>query len=377
MTPARPDSPAQGARPAQAGGSGTPAPRAPLPGVRVDLRDVAAMSWQLSTLVNAGVPVLRCIEVCASQTRSVRMASVLRAVCLEVEGGASLSSAMSRYPRVFDRLYTSLIQAGETGGALDVMCSKLALFVERRYELRGQLRGALAYPAFLVLSALGATAFLLVYTLPKLMDVFTDLGAELPAITRGLMFSGAFLQGNWIWILPVVLGTAAAGVVWHRTPGGHRLIDRLWLSLPGIGPVAQQISMARFAHTMSVLQAGGVPLLTTLEMARDVVGNDLLSSEIEAVRRSVEGGQSLGESVRAARFIPPLVSQMITVGEETGKLDEMLMKVSVFYDRQVELILKTATRLIEPLMIAVMALVVGFVAMAIFVPLADLTTQVR
>lgn len=345
---------------------------------RVKLRDLAIFCRQFATMINAGVSLVRCLDVLEQQTSSVRLKSVIRDVESEIEAGASLSRAMGKHPRVFSNLSVGLIRAGEVGGVLDETLDRLATFLEADLELRRKVKAAMTYPAIVVIMAVGIVVGLSVFILPQFVQLFQELGMEedaFPAPTRMLMaFSNALIRYWWACIIVVVLLVIGYNRL-SVTKIGKRGLDIVRLKLPVFGSLNHKIAMARFARTLSTLLASGVPILQAMETTAGTVDNVLVQDAILAARASIREGDTIADPLAASRQFPPMVVQMITIGEETGQLDSMLDKVAVFYESEVDAALESLTAALEPVMIVVLGAIVLFILIALWLPLLSVISE--
>ena len=343
---------------------------------RVGLKDLSIFCRQFATMINAGVSLVRCLDVLEQQTNNVNLKEIIRDIQHEVEGGATLSRSMAKYPRVFSNLSVGLVRAGEVGGVLDETLERLAGFMESDMELRRKVKSAMTYPIIVLFIALAIVIFLVTFILPKFGELFKDLGVtEFPMATRVLMgFSDFLLKRWWVCILIVVALFAAVSRL-RRTKTGKRYFDTLKLKVPVFGALNHKIAIARFARTLSTLLSSGVPILQAMETVAGTVDNDIISDAILLSRASIREGETIGEPLEQSRMFPPMVVQMITIGEETGQLDNMLSKVADFYESEVEATLASLTAALEPIMIVFLGFVVGFIVVSMFLPLLAVISE--
>ncbi len=342
---------------------------------RVKLRDLSIFFRQFSTMINAGVSLVRTLDVLEQQTSSYRLKEIIRDIETEVEGGASLSRAMTKYPKTFSNLAIGLVRAGEVGGVLDETADRLATFIEKDLELRRKVKSAMTYPILVMVFALGIVLVLTTYILPKFIQVFTDLGLDpdsFPLPTLMMMRFSDFVIHRW-WA--VILIVVALVIVFNRiraTKTGKRYLDMLFLKLPVFGSLTHKVAVARFSRTLATLLGSGVPILQAMETTAGTISNDLISDAILAARASIREGDTIGDPLAASRQFPPMVVQMITIGEETGQLDSMLEKVADFYESEVDAALTSLAASIEPIMIVTLGVVVGFIVISMFLPLIEI-----
>jgi len=342
---------------------------------RVGLVDLSIFCRQFSTMIDAGVSLVRCLNVLSEQTANKKLKAIILDVQKEVEAGQTLSSAMRKYPKVFSNLFIGLIRAGEVGGVLEESLQRLSQFLEKDVELRRKVKSAMTYPVIVMTVALAIVIGLVTLILPKFMQLFTDLGMKedsFPQMTLMLMQFSHFLTGNWY----IALGGLAIFMVlfrmFTRTKFGKRTFDRFKLSMPVFGNLNHKICLARFSRTLGTLLVSGVPILQALETVAGTVDNDIISEAILEARARIREGDQIGEPLRKSKQFPPMVVQMISIGEESGALDSMLTKIADFYEQEVDSALASLTSAIEPVMIVFLGGAVGFIVIAMFLPLVSL-----
>jgi len=341
-------------------------------GKRVGLKDLSIFCRQFATMINAGVSLVRCLDVLEQQTSNVGLKEIIRDIQAEVEGGATLSKAMAKYPKVFSELAVGLVRAGEVGGVLDDTLERLAVFLEKDLELRQKIKSAMTYPILVLIVAVGIVSFLVMFILPKFMALFLELGMEesdFPAPTRLLMNISNFALHKWYLMIGIVVGLWIAIGRIKTTKTGKRFFDALTLKIPDFGPLNHKIAVSRFARTLSTLLSSGVPILQAFETVAGTVANDVIADAILLSRASIREGDTIADPLAESKMFPPMVVQMITIGEETGQLDSMLEKVAIFYEREVDSAVESLTAAIEPIMIVVLGFIVGFIVIAMFLPL--------
>jgi len=345
-------------------------------GKKVKIKDLAVFSQQFAVLINSGIPLVDAITLLQSQTSNKKLKEVLAKVQEDVETGSSLSEAFKNHPDVFPDLYYQLIKAGEAGGVLDHVLSNLASHYEKQDELNGKVKSALYYPVTILCITVLAVVFLVMFIVPTFVEMFSGLGAELPLPTRMLLGASGFLQSYW-WVLLGIIVLVAYGVKkYNDTTTGRYRMDTFKLKLPVIGNMLRKIAISRFTGTLSVLLNSGVDLLTALNIVEDIVGNNVFARVITESRASVREGVSLSEPLEKSEEFPGMVVQMIKVGEETGQIDQMLQKVSSFYDREVESAVEGSISMIEPVMMVFLAIIVGFVVISIALPMFDMFSHI-
>ena len=351
-----------------------------IPGLsnRVRAKDTVLFSRQFATMVNSGLSLIRALSVLVDQTTSAALADVIRQVRSDVEKGTSLSQAMERHPKVFGELYVAMIKAGEIGGILDETLERLADMLEANLNLRSKIKAAMAYPLVVGILILFVTTAMIVFVVPIFATMFEDMGngASLPAPTLALVALSDIVTGYWWAIILGVVGTVVGFRKWKHTERGRLIWDTVKLKLPVFGQLAHKTSLSRFARTFSVLSRTGVPILQAIDIVAATSGNRKMALALEDVKAAVRNGESLAEPLSRHDIFPPMVVQMMTVGEETGALDEMLAKVSDFYDREVDDMVNALTSLIEPLLIIVMGVTVGGILIALYLPIFNLASVV-
>ena len=341
---------------------------------RVSRSQLVLCTRQMATLVKAGMPLLRTLGTVSDQLEPGPLREVFTDVARDVEAGVKLSEALSRYPRWFPPSYVNMVRAGEVGGLLDEILLRLAELLEKQQRLRERVRGALMYPAFVLVAAVAILIILMVFVVPTFVGMFSELGSALPLPTRILLAVASGFR-DWWWV--GLLGLGGMGLLVQLaagTPWGRRLVDRAMYHAPLFGSLVQQLLIARFARTFGTLLASGVPILNALETVRSTVTNVVIDEALEDVARSLKVGESLARPMELSRVFPPLVSRMVALGEETGQLDKMLVQLAGSYEEQVEVQLGGLTQLLEPLLIVIVGGIVGFIVIAMFLPMMSLTT---
>jgi type IV pilus assembly protein PilC len=342
----------------------------------VSTRELGIFTRQFATMINAGLPLVQCLNILGQQADNPYFKKVITEVMQHVEGGATLSEALQKHPRAFSRLYCNMVDAGESGGVLDVIFQRLSVYLEKAEALKRKVKGALTYPAIVVFVAVGATSFMLLFIIPTFAKMFMDFGGELPLPTQVVLGLSDFMR-NWWW----ALGGAVAGIVfaikrYYATEDGRMVIDRLMLRMPILGSVIRKSSVARFTRTLGTLISSGVPILEGLDITARTSGNAVVEKAIQDTRGSISEGNTIAEPLRTCEVFPPMVVQMVAVGEETGALDEMLNKIADFYDDEVDAAVEAMTSVIEPAMIVIMGVVVGGMLVAMYLPMFKLITVI-
>jgi type IV pilus assembly protein PilC len=347
-------------------------------GPGVTTRDLAIFTRQFATMINAGLPLVQCLDILSKQTEKESFRAIIGAVTREVEAGNTLAESLAKkeHQRVFDELFVNMVEAGEAGGILDDILMRLATFIEKAEALKRKIQGAMVYPGVVMSVAVLATSFMLIFIIPTFARMFTGFGAELPLPTKIVMGLSSFLRSYW-WAM--ILGLVGFGVGlqrYYRTERGHYHIDKLLLKVPVLGDVLRKGAVARFTRTLGTLISSGVPILTGLEITARTSGNRVIQEAIMAARSSIREGETIAAPLRESGVFPPMVVQMISVGEETGALDDMLTRIADFYDSEVDTAVDALTSLIEPLMIVFMGGVVGGMVVAMYLPMFKLINVV-
>ncbi len=341
---------------------------------RIKIQDVAMMTRQLATLVNANVPLVESLTALVEQTTNEKLKKILSQIREKVTEGMKLSDAMHGFPKLFSNLYVNMINAGENSGALDVVLVRLADFLEGQARLRSKIIGAMIYPIIMSVVGFVLIVMLVAFVIPKITQIFEDVQATLPLPTRVLISLSEVLTTGWVVVLLLlVLPLVLFGIrKWLKTPKGKSFLDRKTLKFPVIGKLTRMIAISRFSRTLSTLLSSGVPLLTALDIVKNIMTNTVIRNVIEETRVSVQEGSSISDVLKKSGEFPPIVTHMITIGEKTGEMEKMLERVADAYDTQVDNTVSTLTTLLEPVMILVMAGVVSFIVMSILLPILQL-----
>jgi type IV pilus assembly protein PilC len=343
---------------------------------KVKSKDLSIFTRQFSVMIDAGLPLVQCLEILAQQQNNKYFQQILLQVRQDVEEGSTLAAAMARHPRVFDQLYANMVEAGETGGILDLILQRLSTFIEKIVKLKRDIISAMIYPSAVILLAVVAVAVIMIVVIPQFQNIFLGLlgpGEQLPLPTRIVVGFSNFLAGwGGLVILASVIGTTVAVKFYYRTPGGQRNIDWLLLKLPILGDIFRKIAVARFSRTLSTLLSSGVPILQSLDITAKTSGNVIIESAITKVRTGVERGENFVDPLKATEVFPHMVAQMIGIGEQTGALDAMLGKIADFYEAEVDSAIANLLTLIEPLLIGFLGVTIGSIVIAMYLPLFTL-----
>ena len=345
-------------------------------GGAVRLDDICIMSRQFATMIRAGLPLIEVLNILKEQSEKRQLQSILGQIERDVQTGSSLTEACEKHPKVFSTFYCSMIKAGEASGMLDSILDQVAVYLEKTASIRRKVKSAVMYPAIVLTLAVFITVFLMVKIVPVFVDIFKDLGGELPTMTRITVATSNFLQENLIistiGFAVIVFGIIAAG----RTKGGRELIDRVKLSMPVFGPIFMKVAVARFTRTLGVLIRAGVNILNALDITARTASNVVIERAVYKTRASIQSGESIAGPLRESDVFPPMVVRMIDVGERTGALESMLGKIADFYEDQVDAAVAGLTALIEPLLIVFLGLIIGFIAISMFVPMLTMVNHI-
>jgi type IV pilus assembly protein PilC len=348
-------------------------------GTGVDLKDVVTFTRLFATMIDAGLPIVQCLDILCNQTDNKRFAVCLRDVKASVEQGATFSDSLRRHPKIFDQLYINLVQAGEVGGILDTILSRLAVYNEKAIKLRRQLRGAMVYPSAVLIIFAGVLGILLGWVIPSFKNIFKDLGSDdaLPWLTQVVIA----VSETFVGYLPFFLIAFVAGgfgiSYFVRTPVGRKLFHRALLRAPVMGPVLRKIAVARFTRTLGTLLSSGVPILDAMEIVAKTAGNVVVEEAIMYARAKISEGKNMAAPLLETNVFPPMVVQMVGVGEQTGALDAMLSKIADFYEEEVDVAVAAMTSLIEPVMMVGIGGTVGVVLIAMYLPIFSIAGKIK
>ena len=344
--------------------------------VRISSKRVAIFTRQFSVMLDAGLPLVQCLEILGEQEENKSFRSIIQQVRGDVESGASLADSMRKHPKAFDDLFVNMIAAGEAGGILDVILQRLSTYIEKVVRLKSQVRSALIYPVTVVIIATLVVYVILRFVIPTFTQLFAGLGSDMPFLTRMVIGASNFVGRYSIFLVAILIAGGVFLNRWHKTHRGRRLIDGFLLRIPVIGMLLRKIAVARFCRTLATLTSSGVPILDGLEITAKTSGNAIIEDAVMAVRKSVEEGKTLSDPLAETKVFPPMVVQMINVGEQTGALDQMLSKIADFYEEEVDTAVGGLMKLIEPLMITVLGAVIGTIVAAMYLPLYSILTEI-
>ncbi len=351
-------------------------PLLPKLGGRVNSAKLSIFTRQFSVMLDAGLPLVQCLEILGSQEENKIFKAIIEAVRTDVESGTSLAEAMKRHPNAFDNLYVNMIAAGEAGGILDIILQRLSIYIEKAVKLKNQVKSALMYPITVLLIAAGVVFIILWRVIPVFAQLFAGMGAQLPYLTRVVVTASNIVASYGLWLIAFLFLLSIAMREWHKTYRGRRILDRLMLAIPIIGGLLLKISIARFCRTLATLTSSGVPILDGLEITARTSGNAIVEDSIMSVRKSVEEGKTIAAPLQETKVYPMMVCQMISVGEQTGALDQMLSKIADFYEDEVDTAVSGLMKLIEPIMIVILGVIIGTIVIAMYLPMFSLFSKI-
>lgn len=340
-------------------------------------KSLVVFSRQFATMIDAGIPILRCLDILSGQTKDPTLKAAVDQITLDVKSGMALNEALVKHPKVFNKLYVNMVRAAELGGILDQILDRLAGFLEYEAEIRSKIKSAMMYPVLVLNFSVVMLFALFSFVLPKFKEIFTGMDVEMPPVTAALFGMGDFMNKFWWIILLLAFGAFMGYKAWGRTPRGKWQIDYMKLRFPIVGELTLKMSVARFTRTFGTLINSGVPIMRSLEIVGETLGNVVLSNAVDQTRIAVREGQKLSEPLAATGLFPLMVTTMIDIGEESGRLSEMLVKIGDFYDQEVETTVKGLTSMIEPLLIIFMGVIVGFIAISVMTPIFKLVNSVK
>lgn len=334
--------------------------------------EVAIFTRQFSVMLDAGLPLVQCIDAMAQQNPNPTFKEILEQIRGDVESGSTLSDAMAKHPKAFNSLYTNMIAAGETGGILDTILQRLAQFIEKIVKLKRALRSAMVYPAVILSIAVIVVGIILWKVVPVFRTLFEGFNVELPLLTRIVIAASNFIQSYAVFIAAFIFAASIGARSYYRTDKGRHIIDALFLKIPVIGDVIRKIAVARFTRTLATLLSSGVPILECMDITARTAGNALLEDAVKQTRKSIEEGKTMAEPMKASGFFPAMVIQMVSVGESTGEMDTMLIKVADYYEDEVDVIVASMLTILEPIMLVFLGGMVGGIVIAMYMPLFKL-----
>ncbi|NLN59993.1 MAG: type II secretion system F family protein [Deltaproteobacteria bacterium] len=343
---------------------------------KVKEKDVVVFARIFSTMINAGLPLIQCLNLLAEQEKNKVYAKIILTIREDIEGGSTLYDALKKHPRVFDELFISLVAAGESGGILDVILLRLSNYMEKALKLKRKVKGAMTYPATVLLISVGVVSLLLLKVIPVFQKMFTDVGGELPRPTQILINASEFMQSNFLYMVIAVVILIFVFKQFYKTRKGRYLVDNFLLKSPVFGPLLRKVAVAKFTRTLATMMSSGVPILEGLTIVSKTAGNVIIERALINTRQSISEGKSIAEPLQESGVFPSMVVQMIAVGESTGALDAMLTKIADFYDDEVDVAVEAMTALLEPFMMVFLGGVVGGMIIAMYLPIFQMASVV-
>lgn len=341
-------------------------------------KDLVIFTRQFATMIGAGLPLVQALEILSKQTENKFFATVIGEIKNNVEGGSTFAEALKKYPRIFSDLYSNMVAAGEAGGILDTILIRLSTYIEKAQSLKRKVKGAMVYPAVVISVAVLVIVIIMVFVVPTFSKMFTQLGGDLPAPTQLIINMSNFLGGvGGLICLATIIGIIVFIVQFKRTEPGKKIIDRIILRLPVVGILLRKVAVAKFTRTLGTLISSGVPILDGLNITALTAGNKVIEKAVFEVRQGVSEGQTIAEPLSSSKVFPPMVTQMISVGESTGALDNMLEKIADFYDDEVDIAVGALTSMIEPILMVFLGGTVGFIVVAMYLPIFKLITLIK
>ena len=344
----------------------------------VKQKNLVSFTRQLSTLQDAGLPILRSLQILEQQQKPGLLKAIVGGVADEVESGGSLSEAMAQYPKAFDKLYVNMINAGEAGGVLDIILARLADFMEKAARLKKKVIGAMIYPAVVIFIAVAIVSLIMIFVVPKFEEIFADFGVPLPAVTQFLINFSSWMANDFGWAY-ILFSPVVFVIVWKLiriSDGGKYATDLIVLKIPILGQILGKTSIARFTRTLGTLISAGVPILDAINITRETCGNEVYARALTKVHDAIREGESMADPLRATKVVDTIVVNMVDVGEETGDLDKMLVKIADNYDNDVDVLVSSLISILEPVMVVVLGVIVGFIVVALFAPMVTLIQTV-
>jgi len=339
---------------------------------KVSASEMAMFTKQFGTMLEAGLPLLEALNTQYRQTRNRLLKNAIREIARDVEGGYTLAESMRKHKKVFSELYVNMVEAGEKGGALGEILARLAEYLEKMADIQRKIKGAMIYPIIVICVMIVAVAALLIFVIPTFADLYAGFGAQLPGLTRIIIGISNFVKGNILLILGITIGIVALLLGWYKTQSGKEVLDRIILRIPIIGPLVHKNALARFSRTLSTLLNSGVDLMEAMEITARTTGNRVVQHGIMRARNSIREGSTISKPLEQSRIFPPLVVQMVAIGEQSGNLDEMLSKVADFYDKEVDAAVEALTTALEPLIMVLLGGIVGTMVIAMYLPIFKL-----
>lgn len=341
-------------------------------GEKVKPKDVALFTRQFATMIDAGLPIVQCLDILSEQSESKLLRNTIRVIKQDVEGGATLAEALRKHPKIFDDLYVNMVQAGEMGGVLNTILNRIALFVEKASKLKKKVKGAMIYPCSIIGVAVIVVAILLIFVIPVFAELYSSMGKALPAPTQITINISNWFVATWYYALFTIIGTVVGIRFYYQTDKGRMNIDRILLRLPVMGDLLRKVAVARFSQNMAILLSSGVPILDGLAITARTAGNKVVEKAIMDSRVSISQGRTVADPLRESKIFPPMVCQMVAVGENTGGLDTMLKKVADLYEEEVDDAVNNLTALMEPMIMIFLGVILGGLVISMYLPIFQL-----
>jgi type IV pilus assembly protein PilC len=345
-------------------------------GGKVSEKELVLFTRQFSTMIDAGLPLVQCLDILGKQTENKTFSKTIMEIKTEVEGGSTFADALRKYPKIFDALYINLVQAGEIGGVLDTTFARLAGYIEKARSLKGKVKSAMIYPSAIIFVAISVIIFLMIFVIPVFAEMFQDFGGTLPWPTQFVIGLSHFIKSYILYAIPVLIAGVFAFKQYYRTEAGQRVIHRNLLRVPVLGVVLQKAAIARFSRTLSTLLGSGVPIIDSLDITARTAGNKVLEEAVLASISSVKEGQTLATPLAKHSVFPPMVVQMVEIGDVTGELDTLLSKIADFYEEEVDRAVEALTAMLEPMMMVFLGTVLGFIIVAMYLPIFKMASLV-
>ena len=345
-------------------------------GGKVSEKELVLFTRQFSTMIDAGLPLVQCLDILSKQTENKTFAKTIVEIKREVEGGSTFADTLRKYPKIFDDLYVNLVRAGEIGGVLDTTFARLAGYIEKARSLKGKVKSAMVYPSAIIFVAVSVITFLMIFVIPVFAEMFQDFGGTLPWPTQLVIGLSNFMKTYILLAIPVLIVAGFAFKQYYRTETGKRMVHRTLLKLPVLGSVLQRAAIARFSRTLSTLLSSGVPIIDSLDITAHTAGNKVLEEAVLASIDSVKEGQTLATPLAKHPVFPPMVVQMVEIGDVTGELDTLLSKIADFYEEEVDRAVEALTAMLEPMMMVFLGVVLGFIIVAMYLPIFKMASLV-
>jgi type IV pilus assembly protein PilC len=345
-------------------------------GEKLKARDLSVFTRQFATMIDAGLPIVQCLDIQTQQSESKVLRNTLRAIKQDVEGGSTLAEALRKHPKIFDDLYVNMVEAGEAGGVLNAILNRIALFIEKANKLKKKVKGAMIYPCTIIGVAIVVVAILLIFVIPVFAELYGSMGKALPAPTQITINISNWVRANCLYMVFAIVGIIIAIRSYYQTENGRMNIDRLLLRLPVVGDLLRKVAVARFSQNMAILLSSGVPILDGLAITARTAGNRVIEKAIMESRVSISQGRTVAEPLRESKIFPPMVCQMVAVGEHTGGLDNMLRKVAELYEDEVDDAVANLTALMEPMIMVVLGVILGGLVISMYLPIFQLGSVV-